>query len=437
MDVHAYTSGYCDLVSLGQVCRRSGGQLSYVSAYQHAKHALKLQREVLRGVTRPAAQEAVLRVRCSTGLCVENYYGSFNKTLEGDIEMPSLDADKTLAVELRLEADIAAEKKEASVQCAVLYTAPDGSRRIRVHTLAVTVSNNISSIFRCSDLDSVVNFMAKRAVTEAPDKGLEAVRASLISTTVQILYVYRKFCATNPAPGQLILPESLKLLPLYTLGLLKNKALTTDVAIVRNDQRAYLTQRLLTLSAAETSTCAYPRLFALHSLSPSHGCTSSDGHLSLPPSLSLTAEKLDTNGAYLLDNGEALIFWLGTNLPKSFVQQVFNVGALGAGDAASLELHCYDNDVSRRICSIVEHIRASRPSYQVLCCVCCSVVHCVLQCELRCGLQRKMKGVLQHALQCLMRCPIPLLPGAAQCVAVCGAPCGVPCVAVCGLCCMY
>ncbi len=34
----------------------------------------------------------------------------------------------------------------------------------------------------------------------------------------QVLYTYRKYCASNPAPGQLILPEALKLLPLYTLG---------------------------------------------------------------------------------------------------------------------------------------------------------------------------------------------------------------------------
>jgi hypothetical protein len=32
------------------------------------------------------------------------YTGSFNKTLEGDIEMPSLDSDKALAVELKVSA---------------------------------------------------------------------------------------------------------------------------------------------------------------------------------------------------------------------------------------------------------------------------------------------------------------------------------------------
>ncbi len=33
----------------------------------------------------------------------------------------------------------------------------------RVHTLAVNMTNNISSIFRASDLDALINYMAKKA----------------------------------------------------------------------------------------------------------------------------------------------------------------------------------------------------------------------------------------------------------------------------------
>ena len=39
---------------------------------------------------------------------------------------------------------------------------------------------------RSSDLDAVVNFTAKRAVTEAPARGLEDVRKGLISNCVQV-----------------------------------------------------------------------------------------------------------------------------------------------------------------------------------------------------------------------------------------------------------
>jgi hypothetical protein len=46
------------------------------------------------------------------------------------------------------------------------------------------------------------------------------VRDQLIAQCVTILYTYRKFCATASSSGQLILPEALKLLPLYTMGML-------------------------------------------------------------------------------------------------------------------------------------------------------------------------------------------------------------------------
>jgi len=36
-------------------------------------------------------------------------------------------------------------------------------------------------------------------------------------------------------------------------------------------------------------------------------CTTSEGIVALPPTMSLTAEKLDPNGSYLLDNGEVRV----------------------------------------------------------------------------------------------------------------------------------
>lgn len=44
-------------------------------------------------------------------------------------------------------------------------------------------------------------------------------RERMSGQCVNILYTYRKFCATASSSGQLILPEALKLLPLYTMGM--------------------------------------------------------------------------------------------------------------------------------------------------------------------------------------------------------------------------
>lgn len=54
----------------------------------------------------------------------------------------------------------------------------------------------------------------------------KAIKDGLNSRCAAILAAYRKNCATPSSAGQLILPECMKLLPLYINNLLKSDALT-------------------------------------------------------------------------------------------------------------------------------------------------------------------------------------------------------------------
>ena len=57
------------------------------------------------------------------------------------------------------------------------------------------------------------------AANEIPTRPLPVVREQVTNLCINALSSYRKFCATVSSSGQLILPEALKLLPLYTLGM--------------------------------------------------------------------------------------------------------------------------------------------------------------------------------------------------------------------------
>lgn len=62
-------------------------------------------------------------------------------------------------------------------------------------------------------------------MTERP---LKEIRNALTEKTVDILAGYRKgFSGTHP-PGQLVLPENLKELSMYILGLIKSRAFKGD-----------------------------------------------------------------------------------------------------------------------------------------------------------------------------------------------------------------
>jgi hypothetical protein len=54
---------------------------------------------------------------------------------------------------------------------------------------------------------------------------LTQARESVTAQVVNTLHAYRKYCAANSSAVQLILPESLKLLPLYALAFLKGQGL--------------------------------------------------------------------------------------------------------------------------------------------------------------------------------------------------------------------
>lgn len=82
-----------------------------------------------------------------------------------------------------------------------------------------TVSSFICK-FRLQDLVHNSNFYVDcAAASEIPSTPLSQVREQVTNLCINILHSYRKFCATVSSSGQLILPEALKLLPLYTLGI--------------------------------------------------------------------------------------------------------------------------------------------------------------------------------------------------------------------------
>ena len=76
------------------------------------------------------------------------------------------------------------------------------------------------------ELDTIVNFTAKQSISRLMESSPKAVKDHLISNCANILACYRKNCATPSSAGQLILPECMKLLPLYTNCLVKSDALS-------------------------------------------------------------------------------------------------------------------------------------------------------------------------------------------------------------------
>merc|ERR1712232_853800 len=119
----------------------------------------------------------------------------------------------------------------------------------------------MSNVFRYCEIDSVTNVLIKQAANLVMN-GTAGFKDKLTRACVDMLHAYRTNCASSTSSGQLILPESLKLLPLYVGSIRKMTAFRSG-SDIRMDDRVAGLFRLLGLSIAQTAPLVYPRVYPL------------------------------------------------------------------------------------------------------------------------------------------------------------------------------
>lgn len=95
------------------------------------------------------------------------------------------------------------------------------------------------------------------------------------------------------------------------------------VLIVTTDQRVYEWSRLLALPVDMICAYLHPRMLALHTLpAPGEGTAVLDGNeeVVLPRQLRLTSEEMTQDGAYVVENGEEMLLWIGRCCSFSYVR---------------------------------------------------------------------------------------------------------------------
>ena len=77
-----------------------------------------------------------------------------------DLEFGTMDADKAVAALIKHDGKLD-DKRDAYFQCAVLYTSATGERRVRLHNIAVPVTQVMANVFRYADMDTTLTYCAK------------------------------------------------------------------------------------------------------------------------------------------------------------------------------------------------------------------------------------------------------------------------------------
>ena len=358
IDIFAMPRSHVELATLRVLCEITGGALYHYPDFEPAQDEALMFNDLRWNIVRPQGMEALMRVRSSAGISVDGYDGACHMRTPTDIDLAAVDCDKTFLVKLGHDAKLE-PGQETAFQCALLYTTTAGERRIRLHTLAVKASASISTMFRTADLDTQLLISAREGARGLTNGGSTfSTREAVLASCVNSLSVYREFCASSSSTGQLILPEALKLLPLYILALNKSPALNTGASL---DHRSGWCSRVGSTNSAAFIASIYPRLFAIHEL----GGRPAQMRGKLPKPLPLSYEKLVVDGVYLMEDGVEAYIWPAKNARPEVLQRLLGVPAeeLARKDGPAPRLGRTDSEENQELHALLDEIRRERSTF--------------------------------------------------------------------------
>ena len=291
-----------DLALLSECCDNTGGKLHLISGNMRFDDNIRrLGDELEHAISLCFASESVMKLRSSKGIVTAKYcgVGMYDSLLE-TVELSGLTSETCMCYTVRHDrSGVIKDEDKVHFQLAILHTDSMQRKVVRVLNLTVMASNSPATVFRHSDLDCVVAAITKLAVEKAlrlplsitanaPISGKDGtgddVRARdwIVAISAEVLIQYRKHCSIQSPRGQLIIPEPLKLLPLYALGMLKHTAFLENVAIqkrsntggiptllsiqrlaVRASERTFELRRLKSLDIRGIISSLYPRFYSM------------------------------------------------------------------------------------------------------------------------------------------------------------------------------
>ncbi|KAG9900146.1 Sec23/Sec24 family protein, partial [Aureobasidium melanogenum] len=358
----APSGGYLDVATIGHCCAVSGGETYYYPNFHSPRDDLRLAKELKHTVTRETGFQALMKVRCSNGLQLSSYHGNFTQhTFGADLEFGAIDADKAITVMFSYDGKLDA-KLDAHFQSALLYTTATGERRVRCTNTVASVSESALEAMKFVDQDAVVSVISKEAASRVSERTLTEIRNSLSEKTIDILAGYRKNFSGSHPPGQLVLPENLKELSMYMLGLIKSRAFKGGRE--PSDRRIHDMRLIRSMGPMELSLYLYPRIIAIHNLEQTDGFADENGRLRMPAAIRASFGQIEEGGAYLVDNGQVCLLWLHSQVSPNLLEDLYGQGynELKHLDPFSSSLPVLETHLNAQVRNILHYMETTRGS---------------------------------------------------------------------------
>uniref|UniRef100_A0A182PQ87 Uncharacterized protein n=1 Tax=Anopheles epiroticus TaxID=199890 RepID=A0A182PQ87_9DIPT len=362
VDIFLLNSQYCDLATISGISKFSGGCMHHIPLYSESKPQLvkTLRKSLERYLTRKIGFEAVMRVRCTRGLTIHTFHGNFFVRSTDLLSLPNVNPDAGFGMQITYEESLT-KVKTVCFQAALLYTSSKAERRIRVHTLCIPVTESLSEVMYSADPQCIVGLLSKMAVDRSVTSSLSDARDAFINATVDIISAFRLVQNLAQTSSKLMVPENLRLLPLYILAMLKHPAFRTGTS-TRLDDRVFAMSEMKSLPLDQLMRYIYPDFYLLDCLFVSgNGGYVDDGHKLEPPRLQLSAEKLDSRSMFLLDCGPFMYIYIGSNVASSIVHDILGYNSVAEIPDFCIDLPSRETKASEALLNFLDIVNEEKP----------------------------------------------------------------------------
>jgi len=388
VDMFLFPYHYIDAASLGELPRRTAGTLQTYPSFDSEVDGPRFVSELKHTLTRTTAFETVMRIRCTKGFKISNFYGNFHIRGTDLLALPNCTSDSVFGF------DIVHDEQNGggpvlSVQSALLYTSSEGERRIRVHTQAMPTTNLQNEVLENADTETILCMLSKRALEIAIKNSIDTSRTKIQQACIEIIRAAKGGGARQHGPGypsqqgqeEKETPANLKLLPLYCLALLKNVTFRGGND-VHPDERVQARMDLACMWVPDSRHFIYPRMFSVHDMAAGVGnpvpevstggrkpSVAGKDRIVLPKVVNLSAEMLNESAVFLVDNGVEMVLWVGRVVEASLLSGLFGITSTEGCSSAEMKLKKEGSDIAERLNTIVLALRESAGTVPKVCVV--------------------------------------------------------------------
>ena len=332
LDLYITTGGFIDMVTVAKPATLTGGVVKYYPYIVSQEEEYLLSKDMVEEISKIEGYQAILKTRSSAGLSVESYYMESVEYGDHDPMIPVVTKDTTIDVLLKYD-DKLKVGTDVHFQTALLYTDIHGVRKVRSINCSGGVSNNIIDIFKFVNQDVVMRIIIKDIIRTLGSCDFVSIRKIIDQKVVDILTQYRAL-VSGSSSTQLILPDSLKTLPMYLLSFEKSNLMKPNHQSTRGNERVIDLLKYSMFNPAKLNYKLYPQIIPFHVLLEQEDLTFYDVNESMLqvrretiPNISIRANhsSLENGGCYFIFNGETVYLWFNENTNRMLLHDLLGV----------------------------------------------------------------------------------------------------------------